>query len=235
MMALVIVPVKSASADAGPAEYNDPYDEEDEYAQSVTIPDPIEPWNKAMYQFNDKLYFWVLKPVAKGYSFVIPEPARVAVHNIYANIKAPVRIVNNFLQLKIKRSGIELGRFLINSTLGIVGIYDPAKSCFGLNSYPEDLGQSFGHYGLGPGFYIVWPFLGPSSVRDTVGYAGDLFLDPVNYIKPFYVPYAAEAYGTINEISLHIGDYEALKQAALDPYVSMRDAYAQNREKQVRE
>jgi phospholipid-binding lipoprotein MlaA len=220
-------------AAAEPAEETDLYAEDDEYAQTVTISDPIEPWNRAMYQFNDKLYFWVLKPVAKGYSFLVPEPGRVAVHNIYDNIKAPIRVVNNFLQLKIKQSGIELGRFLINTTIGIAGIWDPAKDCYDLKPCPEDLGQTFGHYGLGCGFYIVWPFLGPSSVRDTVGYGGDLFLNPINYIDPAYVPYAIEAHRTVNETSLHIGDYEALKQAAIDPYVALRDAYAQNRNKEV--
>ncbi len=233
-IALFLMTVSLASA-AVPSEESDFYNEEDGYAQSVTIPDPIEPWNKAMYQFNDKLYFWVLKPVAQGYSFLIPEPGRVAVYHIYDNIEAPIRIINNFLQLKIKQSGIELGRFLINTTMGIAGIWDPAKDCYGLKPYPEDLGQTLGYYGLGNGFYIVWPFLGPSSVRDTFGYGGDLFLNPVNYIKPVYVPYAIEAHGTVNKTSLHIGDYEALKQAALDPYVALRDAYTQNRNKEVNE
>jgi len=224
----------ASSAEETPKD-SDRYAEEDEYAQSVIISDPIEPWNRAMYQFNDKLYFWVLKPIALGYSFVVPEPGRVAVHNIYDNIKAPIRIVNNFLQFKIKPSGIELGRFLINSTMGVVGIWDPAQDCFDMKPYPEDLGQTFGHYGLGQGFYIVWPFLGPSSVRDTVGYGGDLFLTPTTYLQPAYVPYAVESYRTVNEASLHIGDYEALQKAALDPYIALRDAYAQNRNKAVNE
>jgi len=233
-MVLFLMAIRLASAAAVP-EQDDSYLEEDEYAQSVTIADPIEPWNKAMYHFNDKLYFWVLKPVAQGYSFVVPEPARIAVHNIYDNIRAPIRIVNNLLQLKIKRTGTELGRFLINTTLGIAGIFDPAKNCCGLQPSVEDLGQTFGHYGIGQGFYIVWPFLGPSSLRDSFGYGGDLFLNPVNYLRPVYVPYAVEVHRTINETSLHIGDYESLKQAALDPYVAIRDAYVQNRNKKVNE
>ncbi len=234
-IAFLLITAHLVSAAAAPFQDDDLYAEEDEYAQSVTIADPIEPWNRAMYQFNDKLYFWVLKPAAQGYSFVIPEPGRVAVHHIYDNIRAPIRIVNNFLQLKIKQSGVELGRFLINTTMGIAGIWDPAKDWYDLNPYPEDLGQTLGHYGLGNGFYIVWPFLGPSSVRDSFGRGGDLFLNPVNYIRPIYVPYAIEAHQTVNETSLHIGDYEALKQAALDVYVSLRDIYVQNRNKETNE
>ena len=233
-IALFLTVVRFASAADAPGQ-DDVYAEEDEYSQALTIADPLAPWNKAMYHFNDKLYFWVIKPVAQGYAFVLPEAARISVHNIFNNVKAPVRIVNNLLQLKIKRSGIELGRFLVNSTLGIAGIWDPAKDCCGLKPFDEDLGQTFGHYGIGHGFYIVWPFYGPSSLRDTFGEAGDVFLNPVNYIRPVYVPYAADAYQRINEASLHIGDYEAFKQAALDPYVAMRDAYVQNRLKAVNE
>jgi len=234
-IALLLMTVNLAFAVTDQAQETDSYDEEDDYAQSVAISDPIEPWNRAIYQFNDKLYFWVLKPAAQGYSFVVPEPGRAVVHNVYDNVRAPIRIVNNFFQLKMKQSGTELGRFLINTTVGLAGMWDPAKDYWGLKPFPEDLGQTFGHYGLGCGFYIVWPFLGPSSVRDSFGLGGDLFLNPVNYIKPVYVSYAIEAHRTINETSLHIGDYEALKQAALDPYLSLRDAYAQNRHKAVSE
>ncbi len=231
---LLLVMAHLAFAAAPPADEGDDADA-DEYVHSASIADPIEPWNRAMFQFNDKLYFWALKPVAQGYAFVVPEPGRVAVHNIYDNVRAPIRIVNNFLQLKFKQSGIELGRFLINTTAGVIGIWDPAKDFCKLTPYPEDLGQTFGRYGIGNGFYIVWPFLGPSSLRDTFGMGGDLFLNPVNYLHPDYVPYAIEAHSTINSVSLHIGDYEALKQAALDPYLSLRDAYAQNRNKEVNE
>lgn len=233
LSALILIWINHACVAAETSQKDSAYPGEDKYAQNVTISDPIEPWNRAMYKFNDKFYFWVLKPVAKGYSFIIAEPGRVAIHNIYDNAREPISIVNNFLQLKVKQAGIEFSRFLINTTIGIAGIWDPAKKWCHLKPYPEDLGQTLGYYGLGYGFYIVWPFLGPSSVRDSIGYGGDLFLNPLDYINPFYVPYAIEVHRTVNETSLHIGDYEALKKAALDPYLAMRNAYAQHRYEKV--
>ena len=143
-------------------------------AEGPHIADPVEPWNRAMYHFNDKLYFWVLKPVTKVYKAGVPEGFRGLMSNFYRNIKAPVRIVNNMLQGKPKYAGLELSRFLINSTVGVGGLRDCATDCFGINGRDADFGQTLGKYGVGFGFYIVWPFLGPSSPRDTVGWAADL-------------------------------------------------------------
>jgi phospholipid-binding lipoprotein MlaA len=208
-------------------------EEEDEEAP-IRIADPIYPWNKAMYHFNDKVYFWLMKPVAQGYSYVIPEDARISARNFFQNIYTPIRFVNNLLQLKMKKAGNELIRFFYNSTAGILGLVDAAKTDLDIPMQKEDLGQTFGHYGIGQGFYIVWPFLGPSSLRDSVGMVGDLFLDPLYYLEPQETALYVTIYDKgINEVSLRVGDYEDLKKAAIDPYVSIRDAYIQYRKKQV--
>ncbi len=198
------------------------------------IADPLEPINRVMFQFNDKLYFWVLKPVATGYSKVVPEPARVSVKNFFTNLGMPIRFVNNLLQLKIKSAGNELLRFGLNTTLGVLGLFDAAKyNNVGMPEQDEDLGQTFGAYGAGPGFYITWPILGPSSFRDTIGDIGDSFLDPVSYVKPTIDRIAIKAGDQINRTSLRLEDYEKIKEDAIDPYSAIRDIYHQYRESKI--
>jgi phospholipid-binding lipoprotein MlaA len=208
--------------------------EEEAGGEILRIADPIEPWNRAMYHVNDKLYFWLLKPAAKGYKYVVPEDVRGIFSNFYKNLKAPIRIVNNFLQGKPGYAGLELARFLINSTVGVGGLKDCAKECFGINGRDAEFGQTLGKYGVGFGFYIVWPVLGPSSPRDTVGLVGDRMLTPTTYLSAEWM--SPESTGLfvhekINYTSFHIGDYEAIKGAAIDPYIAMRDAYVQYRKK----
>jgi phospholipid-binding lipoprotein MlaA len=210
-------------------------EEQTEENELVTIADPIKPWNTAMYHVNDKFYFWLLKPVSQGYSTVVPEDIRLSVSNFFKNLTTPIRFVSSLLQLNMKKAGNELVRFVYNSTAGIGGLADVAKTDLDIKRQDEDLGQAIGHYGVGHGFYIVWPVLGPSSLRDTVGLVGDWFLDPVNYVTPFIDSLAISAYDEVNETSFYIGDYEDLKKSAIDPYVSIRDAYTQNRKKKVEE
>lgn len=199
--------------------------------EEVDIPDPLESVNRAFFQFNDRLYFYALKPVAQGYKAVVPEKARVGVRNFFNNILFPVRFVNCLLQGKVEGAANEFANFMLNSTFGIAGFIDITKG--EIPRHREDLGQTFGVYGVGPGFFIVWPFLGPSTLRDSVGMAGDSFLNPFNYTD-WYYSVGARAYDTVNETSLSIGDYEAFKNAALDPYISMRSAYYQNRAGQIK-
>lgn len=206
----------------------------DETDGEVAIADPIEPLNRAMFQFNDKLYFWALKPAARGYNAVVPEPVRVSVRNFFSNVKMPIRFVNSLLQGKFKGAGTELARFGINTVMGLAGFFDVAKSEFDLNPYDEDLGQTLGFYGMGELMYIVWPILGPSTVRDTVGYAGDTFLNPVSYITPFAAGLGVRTYEQINKTSLDLGTYEDLIEASIEPYIGVRDAFIQYRKKQIR-
>jgi len=198
------------------------------------IADPLEPFNRAMYHFNDKLYFWVLKPVAQGYGKVVPEAARVGVSNFFANLAFPLRFVNCLLQANLGGAAEELGRFAINTIWGVGGFLDPASSQdINLSKQDEDFGQTLGVYGLGQGFFINWPLFGPSSPRDTVGLVGDAFLTPSSYLSPWYAGAGTRGYDMVNDTSLKIGDYESLKEAAIDPYVAIRDAYVQYRLKKV--
>jgi phospholipid-binding lipoprotein MlaA len=207
--------------------------DETEEVEEVSIADPIEPLNRAMFLFNDKFYFWALKPVARGYNAVVPEPVRISVRNFFWNVKMPIRFVNSLLQGKFLGAGTELARFGINTTLGLAGFLDVAKSKFELDPHDEDFGQTLGFYGLGGLMYIVWPILGPSTVRDTIGFAGDSFLNPVNYITPFEAALGVRAYEQINKTSLDLGTYEDLKEASVEPYIGVRDAFIQYRKKQI--
>jgi phospholipid-binding lipoprotein MlaA len=207
--------------------------ETEEAVEDVTIADPIEPVNRVVFEINDKVYFWVLKPAAQGYNFVVPEPVRISVRNFFRNVAMPIRFVNSLFQGKFKGAGTELARFGINTTIGLVGFFDVAKSRFDLNPQNEDFGQTLGFYGMGGLMYIVWPLLGPSTVRDTIGLAGDTFLNPVSYIDPFEAAFGVRAFEQINKTSLELGTYEDLKAASVEPYIGVRDAYIQHRQGQI--
>jgi phospholipid-binding lipoprotein MlaA len=224
---LIADAASSGSSDAEIEEDEDYLEEED------MIADPLEPINRAFFTFNDRLYFWVLKPVAQGYAKVVPEGVRTSIRNFFDNLMTPVRFVNSVLQLKFEPAGNELVRFGVNSTIGMLGLFDVAREKMGIGMQDEDFGQTLGKWGLGPGFYINWPILGPSSLRDTIGYAGDYFLDPVNYVNPLPDRYAIRAGDKINRASFKIGDYEAIKKESMDPYSAIRDIYYQYRESRI--
>jgi phospholipid-binding lipoprotein MlaA len=201
------------------------------------IADPLAPFNRVMFHVNDKLYFWLLKPVTQVYSHIIPEDFRIIFSNAYNNLKSPVRVINNLLQLRLKAAGNELIRFLFNSTAGIGGLGDVARDALGIKKQEADFGQTLGRYGIGHGFYIVLPLFGPSSLRDTVGLAGDRLMYPLTYVSrdDLSIGEAAgiAAHEMVNTTSFKIGDYESFKESAIDPYVAMRDAFVQHRKKKV--
>ena len=231
------------------AEPFDPFeqDSEDPFAEEADVQsivaDPLVGFNRAMFTFNDRLYFWVLKPVASGYRVVVPTPVRTSVKNFFYNLVGPVRLLNCLLQGKWSAAEGEFGRFVANTSVGILGLFDPAKEHPHLNPPAEDLGQTLGYYGTGNGFYIVWPLMGPSTLRDTVGRVGDWAMNPLSIKQLLTLDASAEtstetsmiALGvrTINETSFRIGDYETLKKAALDPYEAFRNAYIQNRNSKI--
>jgi phospholipid-binding lipoprotein MlaA len=199
------------------------------------IHDPLESMNRVFFEFNDKLYFWFLKPVSRGYEKVVPWEIRTCTQNFFRNLLMPVRAVNCLLQGKMDGLGNELLRFVINTTAGFGGLADPATA---INIMPrdEDLGQTLGAAGVGHGIFIMWPVLGPSSIRDTVGMAGDGFLSVLSYYPDeFKYKLGVRGLEKVNDTSFKIGDYESLKDAAFDPYSALRDAYFQIREKKVRE
>ena len=207
------------------------YDDQEE----VSVADPLEPFNRSMFWVNDKLYFYLFKPVARVYR-VVPEPARESVGKAFSNLGMPVRFANSLLQLKIKRAGTELSRFVINSTLGFFGLFDPAHN-MGLKQHDEDFGQTLGHYGTGTGFYLVLPIMGPSNLRDGIGDFVDGLADPIT--SPYYVhikpleEIGLKTYDRVNWLSLDEDTYESIKRDALDPYLFVRNAYLQRRAAQV--
>ncbi len=209
----------------------DEYDDEVEDVQMVA--DPLYYFNYAMYSFNDFLYFYALKPVARGYKYIAPVPLRNGVNNFFHNLLFPVRFVNNVLQGKLLEASDEIGVFLVNSTLGVLGLNQFAQKHLNMKTSNEDLGHTLGSYAIGDGFYLVLPILGSSTLRDALGRAGDYFITPINYVEPWELNLGINAYDKINRTTFRIGDYEALKDASLDPYVALRNAYIQNRRSEI--
>lgn len=245
LLAALLWPLAGAAAEGGQpplllAQQDDAEEEEDPFAddpfetEAASAFDPIEPFNRGMFWFNDKVYFYALKPVAKAFR-VVPEPARVSVDNFFSNITSPISIANSLLQFKLKDAGVQFGRLLINSTIGIVGLFDPADSQFNLREKEEDFGQTMGRYGIGAGPYLVLPFLGPSSLRDGLGSVADGFIDPITLLADddAGIIVGARALQVINAVSLDKDTYESVKKEQLDPYLFVREAYSQNRAAKV--
>jgi len=201
---------------------------------AVAVHDPYEKFNRSMFALNDKLYFWVAKPITTIYSAYFPPGFRTCVRNGFKNLLFPVRFVNSAFQGKMDKAGTETARFLINSTMGMGGLFDVADRNFSIRVEPEDFGQTLAMWGAGSGPYLFIPVLGPSSTRDLSGTVVDSFMDPLYYIPAsWWVPFTVDAGGAMNTISLTGVEYEELKKSALDPYVAMRDGYMQYRIKAV--
>ena len=201
------------------------------------VADPIAPWNRLMFHLNDKLYFWVLKPVALGYRRIVPLPARQGIRNFFYNLAMPVRVASNILQWRWYNAGAEVGRFVVNTTEGILGFGNPAKRYPELNPPEEDIGQALGNMGINNGFYIYWPFFGPSTFRDSVGLAADAYLNPVsifNIVEP-EIWFGTKVVDVVNSTSFRIGDYETVKKAALDPYDAIKNGYIQYRNRLIKQ
>jgi phospholipid-binding lipoprotein MlaA len=215
-------------------EDEDYWSDEDDTGEMALIADPIEPFNRVMFTFNDKLYSWVLRPITLGYRKVAPTPIRTGVSNFFVNLASPVRLANCLLQGKGQAAGTEFSRFFVNSTIGLLGFLDVFKET--QTPYPdaEDLGQTLGQWGVGSGFYIVWPVLGSSSLRDTVGLAGDTFLHPLTYLDNREAALAIRGYERVNALSFRIEDIDAAKKAAFDPYEAARNFYIQLRQAKIR-
>ncbi len=211
-------------------------DWDDEWGEGQAIADPLEPLNRLFFHFNDKLYYWLLKPVARGYSVIVPEGIQISVRNFFDNLRAPTRAVNSLLQGEVKDSSEEVARFALNSTVGILGLGDFAKDVLDLRSTREDTGQTLGFYGAGGGFYINWPFLGPSNLRDSLGMVGDAYLHPLIYLDTDWKVLAGvKVFERVNHAALTMGDYELFTETALDPYAAVKDAYQQHRNGLIKE
>jgi phospholipid-binding lipoprotein MlaA len=229
-------PAPAGQEDALLADLENEYKGEKKGEDVKNMKDPLKPWNLVWFHFNDKLYLWLLRPVAVGYGTVVPKPARNGIHNFFTNLKTPIPLISCLLQGKWKDLGVVAARFGLNSTAGLFGFIDVADREFGLKQRHEDVDQAFGSWGIGTGCYLIWPLYGPSSLRGTAGMAGDMVLDPLTWIPlPRAASAATTAVNTINTFSLNPNQYKELKGVAIKPYVGMRQAYYENRKKLVAE
>lgn len=197
-----------------------------------TAGDPLEGYNRAMYKFNDAVDTAVLKPVAKGYDFVVPDPISQGVSNFFSNLNDITVIINDLLQGKFHQAYKDTHRFVVNTTVGVGGIFDVA-SLSGLNKNNEDFGQTLGVWGADPGAYIVLPFFGPRNVRDTFGLIGDMFTDPVMYVEGDDARWALIGTRVVDTRAQLLKAEKVLDEAALDEYSYVRDAYMQRRQNLV--
>ena len=243
-LALLAAPLGYAQQNPPPHDSVKPAasEEEDEYA-IVQVYDPIEPVNRTMFTFNNGVYDYVLRPISKVYVKAVPEPARNGLVNFFANLRFPIRFVNDVLQFKFKRAGLETGKFAVNTVAGLGGFFRVSNEVPALANVPaEDLGQTLGVWGVHKGPYLVLPLLGPGTVRETAGLAGDYFLNPLHWDQLRYVhgydwwwDTAAQTTDTISTLPGLLQLYDEQKKAALDPYLSVRSAYIQYRDAAVKQ
>ncbi len=225
------------SAPDGKAVVGDPSKtgfEEDLDDYNVRIADPIEPVNRVTFWINHQLYRYALRPISKGYEFIVPEKGRQAVYNAFENVKFPVRFANNLLQANFPRAGQELGKFLVNTTAGVAGLGRPAEHISWLADVPAaDSGQTFAFWGIPNGCYLVLPILGPTTLRDGVGLAGDYLLNPITWCGFIWGGYgwfiAIPAANTMRALPAQMDVYDAATRESLDRYLAARTSYIQFR------
>lgn len=223
----------SAQIEIDQLEESDLYGDDSYAIESANIADPFEGFNRAIFKFNDGVYRKVFKPVARAYAKVMPDPVERGIRNVFSNLKYPSRLAGNLLQGKFRGAANETGRFVLNTTAGIGGFFDPASKIEALEQSPEDVGQALGAWGIGHGFYLVLPLFGPSSARD---FAGNL-VDEVAETKPYPfsrlytddAPIAIRVAEVTNNLPRLIELYESIVRNSIDPYAALRDGYAQRR------
>jgi phospholipid-binding lipoprotein MlaA len=194
--------------------------------------DPLEPLNRAVYTFNDGFDTLLVRPAAEFYRFIVPEFARTGVSNFFSNINDVIVTVNSLLQGKLLQAASDAARLLVNTTLGVLGLFDVATQ-MGLEKHNEDFGQTLGYWGIGDGPYLVLPFLGPSNLRDTVGWVGDWQVWPITYVDHDQTRYLLIGTRFVTARADLLEASRILETAALDPYEFVRDAYLQRRRNQI--
>jgi phospholipid-binding lipoprotein MlaA len=194
--------------------------------------DPLEGYNRAMYSFNDFADRAVIKPVAKVYDAVTPDPISHGISNFFSNLNEITVILNDLLQFKFNQAAHDTGRFLLNSTVGFAGIFDVAGYA-GHTKNDEDFGQTLGAWGVQPGAYVVLPFFGPRTVRDSFGLVADIYTDPVVYIDDVATRNAVAATRIVDNRATLLSAEKVLDEAAIDEYSFVRDAYLQRRQNLV--
>ena len=216
---------------------DDPW--ENEYKNRARIADPIQPVNRGVFWFNHQLYHYGFNPLNKAYKFVFPTLVRTGIANAVNNIEYPVRFVNDLLQWKPEKAGLETEKFLLNTTAGVGGLIKVSNKFPKLAEVkPTDTSATFAKWGIPSGCYIVWPLIGPKSVRDTVGFAGDVALNPASWFTYGIVggltgtaAVAASAPQTVGNTSDKLDTYETMTKTSIDKYGAVKSAYEQNRKK----
>jgi phospholipid-binding lipoprotein MlaA len=198
------------------------------------IHDPWEPFNRPIFAFNDFLSRHVLEPVGRGWKFVVPEFVRDSISRLYVNVRTPAVMVNDLLQGKPRAAGVDLTRFVLNTSVGLAGLLDPAAA-IGLEANDEDFGQTFGVWGVPAGPYLVLPLLGPSSPRDAVGRAADGAAAGWGWFIPFWASASITTVDTVNSFSFFADDLTREREEAFDWYAAVRNAHVSLRENQVRD
>ena len=197
-------------------------------------PDPLERWNRSMFWFNEGLDKYVLEPAATGWDWALPEVVQTGVRNFYDNITMPVTLANDILQLKPGAAAQDLGRIVVNTTVGIAGLIDVA-TMIEMPANREDFGQTLGRYGVPPGPYLMLPLLGPSTVRDVWRYPADAAVTPHNYFVPMWASLTIRVVQNFSLRAYYLEELSEARESAFDYYVFVRSAYLQIREHQVQD
>ena len=190
--------------------------------------DPIEPVNRAMFQFNDFLYEHAIRPLATLYDKTMPDPARKGIRNAFKNARYPVRAANSTLQGRWHTLYQESEHFLVNSTVGVLGFMKPSKRLLQPIKSTANTEQTLSSWGMSEGFYLFLPVFGPSTGRGAIGQVGDTLLDPLTYLGNDGWKYGMSGTENLNAVSFRLGDYNSLKRSAIDPYTAFKNAYWQN-------
>ena len=215
---------------------DDAFEDYDDDTQLIA--DPFESWNRFWFGFNDILLLQIIKPVYTGYTYVMPQEFRSGLSNFLHNLQMPIRFINSVLQGEFAQATVEMGRFIVNSTVGMGGFIDVTKDkkvLVPINPREADFGQTLATWGVGEGFYLVLPFFGPSTARDTVGLAGDYAASPLFWAVEPVGPVdlgsamAATVGLRFNDMGSAINTYEALTKSAVEPYIAAREAYVKYR------
>ena len=207
------------------ASRDDPATPEDEAAEQYN--DPLEGWNRAIFGFNHVAYSYALIPLVKGYEYVLPDVVRSKIGNAFSNIREPLSLLNNLAAGEVKDAGTNLGRFLINSTVGILGLFDPATAWFDLPAAKQSLADTLAGYNVSPGPYLVLPILGQNNVRGSTSVVSEVLLDPLRQITSPPDTYYLQGVGAVDTFSDRARVYEKLYQQAEDPYLYFRNQFLQ--------
>lgn len=233
---LRIVGVLLLCALAGACAKRPPVTEPDALARYQQTNDPLEPMNRAIFDFNDGFYTYVLDPLSDGYRFITPRPIRHMFRNFLRNLSSPIRLINNLLQGDLDQAQITVARFMTNTTVGFGGLFDPATD-WGMPLRDEDFGQTLAVWGANEGAYIVLPFFGPSSVRDSVGFLGDILMDPVTWIlkgeNKSYLNWARTGADALAGYKGQRDDMISVQEQSIDDYAAVRSLIRQRRQYEI--